>query len=107
MTRWLQAAKKASEPEIKPNLPKKPSVCEVNSVKSVDSELDRVNRAPRSKAASEDLLPTPYGKSAGGRILTYTGQVVSLDAWRELSQWEKHGSNGRRWNGLSQSWERS
>lgn len=36
-----------------------------------------------------------YGLSAGGRPRTWTGRVVSLDAWRQLSEGEKHGPNGR------------
>ena len=47
----------------------------------------------------------PYGETAGGRPLTYTGRVVSLDAWRSLTKWEKHGPRGRMWNGRSQLWE--
>lgn len=33
------------------------------------------------------------------------GRVVSLDAWRSLSAWEKHGSRGRMWSGLTGRWE--
>lgn len=47
----------------------------------------------------------PYGRSFDGRPLTWTGKVVSLDAWRELSDWERHGSTGKLWNGLTRQWE--
>ncbi|MFX0546507.1 hypothetical protein ACEWPL_013270 [Roseovarius sp. S1116L3] len=46
----------------------------------------------------------PYGVSAGVRPLTYTGRVVSLDAWRNLTGWEKDGPKGRAWDGLSGEW---
>jgi hypothetical protein len=46
----------------------------------------------------------PYGESVGGRPLTCTGRVVSLDAWRSLTAWEKHGPNGWRWCGQSRAW---
>ena len=48
---------------------------------------------------------SPYGRAVGGGQLTWTGKVVSLDAWRALSEWERHGSTGKMWNGLTQQWE--
>jgi len=47
----------------------------------------------------------PPGQTAGGRVLTWTGKVVSLDDWRNLSEWERHGSTGKIWNGQTQQWE--
>ena len=60
---------------------------------------------PRITQRSES--ESSHGISPGGRPLTYTGKVVSLDAWRQLSEWEKHGPNGKHWNGLSRQWEGS
>lgn len=48
----------------------------------------------------------PHGNSVGLRPKTWAGKVVSLDAWRQLTDWEKHGPNGRVWNGKTQQWER-
>ena len=48
---------------------------------------------------------SPYGQSAGGRPKTWTGKVVSLDEWRTLSDWDKHGPNGPSWNALTRRWE--
>lgn len=39
-----------------------------------------------------------------GKPRTWTGRVVSLEAWRELSGWERHGSTGKLWNGLTRQW---
>jgi hypothetical protein len=47
----------------------------------------------------------PYGKAAGGWQRTWTGKVVSLADWRNLSEWERHGSTGKMWNGLTRQWE--
>ncbi|MCL6286021.1 hypothetical protein M3P21_21120 [Ruegeria sp. 2012CJ41-6] len=47
---------------------------------------------------------TPHGNSVGGRHRTWTGKVVSLEAWRQLTEWEKHGPNGRVWDGSTQQW---
>lgn len=49
----------------------------------------------------------PHGHSVGGRPLTWSGKIVSLDAWRELTEWERHGPRGRMWNGITQSWEQN
>ena len=40
-----------------------------------------------------------------GRPRTWTGRVVSLDEWRRLSAWDRHGSTGKLWNGITQQWE--
>ncbi|RYH07747.1 hypothetical protein EU800_19210 [Tropicimonas sp. IMCC6043] len=47
----------------------------------------------------------PHGVSVAGSPLTWTGRVVSLEAWRRLSEWERHGPDGRLWNGLTREWE--
>lgn len=36
---------------------------------------------------------------------TWTGRVVSLAAWRDMTEWERHGPNGRHWNGITKQWE--
>ncbi|MCZ4354851.1 hypothetical protein O4H61_20280 [Roseovarius aestuarii] len=55
--------------------------------------------------AAPQQTETPYGTSPGGRPLTYTGRVVSLDAWRALSEWERHGPRGRIWDGYANQWK--
>lgn len=44
-------------------------------------------------------------ETAGGRVTTWTGRVVSLDEWRTLAAWQRHGPNGRYWCGTSQFWK--
>ncbi len=62
-------------------------------------------RAPEmSPSAARHQTPQPYGESVGGRPLTYTGRVVSLEAWRSLTGWERYGPRGRIWDGLSRQW---
>jgi len=46
----------------------------------------------------------PHGVSIAGNLCTWTGRVVSLDAWRLLSEWERHGPNGRHWDGITRDW---
>jgi hypothetical protein len=38
-----------------------------------------------------------HGVSVTGSPRTWTGRIVSLDAWRSLTEWERHGPNGRHW----------
>ena len=48
----------------------------------------------------------PYGTACGLGLMpkTWTGRVVSLADWRNLSEWDRHGPNGRIWCGLCQGW---
>ena len=50
-------------------------------------------------------MECPHGQSIGGNPKTWTGKVVSLADWRNLSDWERDGSAGKMWNGLTQQWE--
>jgi hypothetical protein len=65
-----------------------------------------------SPIGSEQLRPTRpvdgphrHGTTFDGTPKTWTGKIISLDQWRRLSEWEKHGPNGKHWNGETQSWE--
>ena len=51
--------------------------------------------------------PVPDKVGVGGRPVTWTGKVVSLEDWRNLTEWERHGPNGRMWNGKTQQWEQA
>ena len=46
----------------------------------------------------------PHGYSVGGSPKTWTGKIVSMADWRNLSAWERHGPDGRMWNGLTRQW---
>lgn len=64
---------------------------------------DMPDAAPR---VARDAAPETFshGRSVAGHPRTWTGRIVSLDAWRHLSEWEKHGPNGRHWCGIARSW---
>lgn len=47
----------------------------------------------------------PHGQTVAGRPKTWTGKLVSRHAWRALSAWERHGSTGRMWDGVTKQWE--
>jgi len=44
-------------------------------------------------------------RTVGGRMKTWTGRVVSLADWQNLTEWERHGPNGRYWCGITKEWE--
>jgi hypothetical protein len=112
MSKWLEAAKRengANNLGAEPIEPKP-----VLSVVSVLSEGGRADPAPRNTAPptpkSEPQLSAEtfrHGVSLTGQPLTWTGRIVSLEAWRILNEWEKHGPNGRHWNGITKQWEQS
>lgn len=62
---------------------------------------------PSAKAPANPATEpaSPYGQSIGGGQLTWIGKIVSLDEWRTLTEWDRHGSTGKMWNGLTQQWE--
>ncbi len=47
----------------------------------------------------------PHGQTVAGNPRTWTGKVVSLADRRDLSDWERHGSTGKQWNGQTRQWE--
>lgn len=58
---------------------------------------------PDSEIANPNSCP--HGTSIAGNRLTWTDKDVSLDDWRRLSDWERHGSSGKLWNARSRQWE--
>ena len=102
MSKWLEAAKQAEPTEPKPVL----------SVVSVLSEGGGADPAPQTAALTAPMSdPTlsaetfRHGVSVSGNPKIWTGRIVSLDDWRRLSEWEKHGPNGRHWSGITKQWE--
>jgi hypothetical protein len=79
------------------------------------ARVAQVARVARTQCPNHELTPSagkptnpsPYGESVAGNPVTWTGCIVSLAAWRILTEWEKHGPNGRHWNGITKQWEQS
>jgi hypothetical protein len=49
----------------------------------------------------------PYGTALGLGLMpiTWTGRVVSMADWHGMTEWQKHGPNGREWSGVTNQWE--
>jgi hypothetical protein len=88
-TNWANPARRVAE------------VAEVATPPRVKSEI-----APPARAVGLDPDAFPYGTACnlGDAPRTWTGRIVSLDEWLRLTEWEKHGPNGRHWCGLCRCW---
>ncbi len=78
--------------------PSRPSCPSCKTTACVDLEA-------KGQFSEKEIEVFPYGTSVSGRPLTWTGKVVSLKAWRSLSDWAKHGSTGKVWNGATRRWD--
>lgn len=88
----------------------------VLSVKSVLSPGERAEPPgppPEAGAALRHALAAPsrhppetfpHGVACGGSPRTWTGRIVSLAEWRGLSEWDRHGPNGRLFCGACGEW---
>ena len=107
MTRWLKAARQAGTRDKwdkTDNTQPAPPELDVLSQKS---HLSRVHTAEirtfEPKRGNDQT--SPYGQTIGGLQRTWTGKVVSLSDWHNLSEGERHGSTGKLWNGIPRKWE--
>ncbi len=81
------------KPPLTPTPPITPASPNVAIVANVAG--GRVSNPSIQRHVEQARPAFPYGASLGGRPLTFTGRVVSLEAWRALTDWEKHGPRGR------------
>jgi len=111
MSRWLALASGATfdsdtppdnltKPDITLTIQPEGGFCQVLSNCQMSGEGERPVHKPASN--TDDMR---YGFAINGHPKTWTGNVVSLDAWRQLSDWDRHGPDGRLWNGITHSWE--
>ena len=100
MSRWLEAVKRANGAETM-----EPPQLRNHTALSVLSVLSEGVTPKPEKVEREDPEHFPHGVSVTGSPKTWTGRVVPVDDWRNLTEWEKHGPNGRHWNGITQNWE--
>ena len=115
MSRWLDLVRKAVEnANASPDTPTKG---DKSPGSGGNTPFCRVLSGCRAEGSEKYLTPqpcaglpdgdvsSPYGESLNENPKTWTGKVVSLDEWRRLSEWEKHDSTGKMWNGLTRQWE--
>ena len=100
MTRWLQAARQASKATKEPAAP--PSDTTESEASRVSLERDQ---SARATGGGPDIAARAHPQADASSPRTWTGRVVSLQAWREMTDWERHGPRGRLWNGITKQWE--
>lgn len=60
---------------------------------------------PSAPPPSQHAEAFPHGLCpTTGKPRTWTGKIVSLDDWRRLSDWERHGSTGMMFCGICRAW---
>ncbi len=107
MSRWLALAAKAgkemhtstrhlTKPDKTPSVQSEVGFSQVLSECQVDVEI---------KSASTKTDDFKHGFACNGYPKTWTGKIVSLEAWRQLSEWDKHGPDGRLFYGKTKRWE--
>lgn len=84
-----------------------PNVANVADVAAPSAEISELKPAPAKAVSTDQMTDLRHGFALGDRQSpkTWTGKIVSLADWRQLSEWEKHGPDGRHWNGITKSWE--
>lgn len=50
--------------------------------------------ADRAEAEARPIIPQCYGRSAGGRLLTWTGRIVAPEDCDQMTEYEWHGPGG-------------
>ncbi len=80
----------------------RPNVAKVADVAALPAQNPQICKMP-NRSRTPDMR---HGFAVGGSPKTWTGNIVSLTEWRRLSEWEKHGPDGRHWNGITKQWER-
>lgn len=108
MNRWLALAKDPDE-TVNPlpdtlTEPDKRGFCQVLSVCRVEEFPVENTARPSAPMPSQSDEPFRHGASVTGMPRTWTGRVVSLDEWRGLSKWDRHGPDGRMFCGACREW---
>jgi|SRR5690606_1499610 len=116
MTRWLQAANASRNLNDKTDKTDKTTpgctqpvltepqdeVLSVLSVLSIDVHASSETNTVASSGEAHDRIRQGQRDPAMPR--TWTGRVVSLDEWRSMSAWDRHGPNGRVFCGIARKW---
>lgn len=84
-----------------------PHVANVADVAASSAEIPNSEPVQAQVHSSPKIADMRHGFALGDRQSpkTWTGKIVSLADWRQLSEWEKHGPDGRHWNGITKAWE--
>ena len=104
--------------DILKSQPRVATIATIATNQAIRPPLSQVSRLSQPvppetrQVVSPSAVPEPvpedafrHGRDINGNPKTWTGRIVSFAVWRELSDWDKHGSTGQVWNGRRQAWE--
>ncbi|WP_234853625.1 hypothetical protein [Paracoccus everestensis] len=72
--------------------------------KSQESRQLQPSRVDLPAQADDNASDPPALVSADGYCRTWSGRIVRLDEWRRLSEWDRHGPDGRMFCGICNEW---
>lgn len=86
-------------------LPEKPAhVAQVARVARPPVSEPEITPASAPEPSRDTDNPFRHGRAPGDRPVTWCGKIVSLDEWRRLSAWDRHGPDGRLHCGICKTW---
>ena len=111
MSRWLALASDTEEKFY--NSPDNPTEPDKTSNGQTTGEFCRVLSGCQAENETASIIhqmgadidDCRHGFAINSHPKTWTGQIVSLSDWRKLSDWDRHGPDGRHWNGATRRWE--
>lgn len=109
MSKWLALAEQAERESHTPpdSMTKTDKNTSIQPKGGFCQVLSNCQVKVESASQPRDTDTFRHGKALGDRPKTWTGKVVSLEEWRALSEWDRHGPYGRHWNGKTRQWEES
>jgi hypothetical protein len=72
--------------------------------KSQESRQSQPSHVDPPTQADDNASDPPAPVSADGYCRTWSGRIVRLDEWRRLSEWDRHGPDGRMFCGICREW---
>lgn len=82
------------------NTPTTPSVSQL----SRESQALGAEKRNFGLQAASQKSSSPAKRHLDDAMVTWTGRVVPFGHWAGLSDWERHGPNGRHWCGICKDW---
>ncbi|MEW9919356.1 hypothetical protein AB2B41_07060 [Marimonas sp. MJW-29] len=106
MSKWLALANVSGEkinspPDNMTKPDKTPSIQPEGAFCQVLSNCQEEDVRKIVEPVADDMR---HGFTVNGSPKTWTGKIMSLDDWRKLSDWQKHGPDGRMWCGACREW---
>lgn len=102
MSKWLAIAETAEEDtHIPPDNKTIPDKTPSHQREAVFCQVKSERQVVNVKKSTDDMR---HGFAVSRNPKTWTGNVISMSNWQRLTDWQKHGPNGRIWCGECRAW---